>query len=76
MPDFGFSRNRCRFANCLLLESVDDGGFSNVRVSDETDRDLLLVGEEGRELSEELNERTFSERIVDRGVESDGRVRL
>lgn len=76
LPNFGFSWNRCGFANCLLLESVDDRRFTDVGVSDESDRDLFLVGEEGRELTEKLNEGTFSERIVDRGVESDGRVRF
>lgn len=55
LPDFGLPRNGRRFAHGLLLERVDDGRFSHVGVADEADGDLLLVREEGRELSEELD---------------------
>ena len=76
MPNFGLSGNRSGLANGFLLKSVDDRGFADVGVTDESDRDLLLVGEEGGELSEKLDEGSFSERVVDRRVESDGRVSL
>ncbi len=75
LPDFGFSRNRCNVANLLLFESVDDATFPNVWISNETDRNLFLVRVEDRELSKKLNEGTFSERVVDGGMESDGRSR-
>jgi hypothetical protein len=76
LPDLGLSRDRSGLANGLLLERVDDRRLADVGVTDETDRDLLLVRVEGRELTEELDEGTLSERVVDRGVESDGRVSL
>lgn len=76
LPNFGLSGDRSGLANGFLLKSVDDRGFADVGVADESDRDLLLVGEEGGELSEKLDEGSFSERVVDRGVESDGRVSL
>lgn len=74
LPNFGLSGDGSRLADGLLLERVDDGRLADVGVADEADRDLLLVGEEGGELAEELDEGSLSERVVDRGVEGDGGV--
>ena len=76
LPDLGLSGDRGRLAHGLLLERVDDGRLADVRVPDEADRDLLLVREERRELAQELDEGSLSERVVDRRVEGDRRVRL
>lgn len=76
LPHLGLSRDRGSLADGLLLERVDDGRLADVGVSYESDTDLLLVGEESGELTEELDEGSLSERVVDRGVEGDGRVRL
>ena len=76
LPDLRLSWNRRSLAHRLLLERVDDGGFADVGVSDESDRNLLFIGEEGGKLTEELNEGSFTERVVDRGVEGDSRMRL
>lgn len=76
LPDLGLSGNGSGLANGLLLERVDDGRLSDVGVTDEADRNLLLVGEEGGELTEELDEGSLSERVVDGSVESDGGVSL
>lgn len=76
LPDLRLSRDGRSLADGLLLERIDDRGFTDVGVSDESDRNLLFVGEQGGELTEELDERSFTERVVDRGVEGDGRMSL
>jgi hypothetical protein len=69
----GFTGNRCDSADFLLLQRVDDTTLSDVGVSDQTDRDLLLIRVKDRELTQKLDQGTLSERVVDGGVESDGR---
>ena len=76
LPDFGLSRDRRGLADGLLLERVDDRRLADVGVADKADRDLLLVREQGRELPEELDQAPLAERVVDRRVERDRRVRL
>jgi hypothetical protein len=44
LPDFGLSRNRGDGTDFLLLDGVDDTGFTDVGVTDETDGNLFLVG--------------------------------
>jgi hypothetical protein len=55
LPDLGLSGNRSDGTDLLLLDGVDDTGFTDVGVSDETDRNLFLVGMEDRELSQKLD---------------------
>lgn len=43
LPDFCLSWNRSDRAHLLLLDGVDDARLADVGVSDETDRNLLLV---------------------------------
>jgi hypothetical protein len=69
----GFTGNRSDGADLLLLERVDDTTLPDVRIPDQTDRDLLLVRMEDRELSQELDQGSLSERVVDGRMESDGR---
>ena len=76
LPDFGLSGDGSSLANGLLLQRVDDGGLANVGVSNETDRNLLLVGEESGELTEKLDEGSLSEGVIDGGMEGDGGVGL
>lgn len=70
--NLGLSGDRGDGADLLLLESVDDGRLSDVRVSDESDRDLLLIRVKDGKLSKQLDERSLSERVVDRGMEREG----
>lgn len=74
LPTFGLSSDRSSLADGLLLKSVDDTRFTDIGVSDESDGNLLLVGEEGRKLTKKLDKRSLSEGVVDGSVESDGRV--
>lgn len=71
LPDFGFPRDGSDGADFFLFECVDDAGFTSVGVADEADGNLFLVRVEDRELTEELDEGSFTKRIVDRGMEGD-----
>lgn len=71
LPDFGLPRDRSDLADFLALYCVDDTALANIRIADKTDTDLLLLGHEIGELAEELNEGTFTEGVVDRGMEGD-----
>lgn len=75
LPYFGFARDRSDCAYFFLFECVDDAGFTSVWVADETDRDLFLVRVEHRELAEQLDERSFTKRVVDRRVKGDSGCR-
>ena len=75
LPDFRLSRNRSDRADLLLLERVDDTRFTNIWVSDESDGDLLLVRVKDGELSQQLDQGSFTKRVVDTGVTSDSRGR-
>ncbi len=72
MPDFGLSGDWRNGADLLLFQGVDDTALPDIWVSDETDGDLLLVRVEDGKLPEQLDEGTFTEGIVDGGVECDG----
>lgn len=72
LPDLGLSGNGSDGADLLLFEGIDDGGLSDIGVPDETDRDLFLIRVEDRELAEKLDERSFTERVVDGCVKGDG----
>lgn len=61
LPYFGFTRDRSHCAYFFLFECVDDAGFTSVGVADESDRDLFLVRVEHRELTEQLDEGSFTE---------------
>lgn len=61
LPYFGFTGDRRDGAYFFLFECVDDAGFTSVRVADESDRDLFLVRVQHRELTEELDEGSFTE---------------
>ena len=74
LPDFRLSRDRSDFADLLRLDSIDNTALADVGIANETDTDLLLFGHKIGELAEELNERTFTEGVVDGSVESDGGV--
>lgn len=76
MTYLGLSRDGRDSADLLLLERVDDARLANVRVADEADRDLLLVRVKDGKLAEELDERTFSEGVVDRSMEGERRSEL
>jgi hypothetical protein len=73
LPDLGLSGNRGYCADLLLLEGIDDAAFTDVGVSNQTDRNLLLVGMQNRELSQKLDKGTFTERVVDGCMEGDSR---
>ena len=42
-PNFGLSGNWGDFTDLLGANGIDDGGLPNVWITDETDRDLLLI---------------------------------
>jgi hypothetical protein len=73
-PYLCFAWNGRNSANFLFLECVYDAALTHVGVADEPDANLLLVREEGRELSEEGDEGALAKRVVDRGVEGNGRM--
>lgn len=52
LPHLGLARDGCNLAHFLLAQGVDDRRFTCVRVSDETDRDLLAVRMQCRELTQ------------------------
>lgn len=65
LPDFGFTWNGCSSADFLFFQRVDNAGFSYVWISDKTDTDVFLVPVENVKLSEQIDQRAFSERIGD-----------
>ena len=69
----GFTGNGSDGADLFLLERVDDTTLPDVGVPDQPDRDLLLVRVEDRELTQELDQGSLSERIVDGCVKGDRR---
>jgi hypothetical protein len=68
LPDSCFSWNRCTLANFFLFQGVDNGRFSYIRISNETNTDMLLVFVQIIELSQQINQRSFSEGIVQRSM--------
>lgn len=71
LPDLGFTRDGSNIAHLFSLKSVDDGRLASVGISDKTDLDLFLIAVQAGELTQELNERTFAERVVDGCVEGE-----
>ena len=76
LPDFGLARDGCNGADGFGAKRVDDGGFAGVGVANETDRDLFLIRMKSRELTKQLDQGSFAERIIDGGVEGEGRILL
>lgn len=74
LPDLGFSGNRGHGADLLLAQSVDNGRFACVGVSNKPDTDLFAVRMQRRELSQQLDQGTFAKRVVDRRMECKCRV--
>jgi len=72
----GFTRDGCHLADLLLLQGVDDGALSDVRVANQTNADLLLITVQLSELTQQLNQGSLAERVGDAGVESQGWVLL
>lgn len=54
--DLGLSRNWSHCADFAAFEGIDDTAFTNVRISNETNGDLLFIGMQLGELSEELDQ--------------------
>ena len=69
----GFTGNGSDGADLFLLERVDDTTLPDVGVPDQPDRDLLLVRVEDRKLTQELDQGSLSERVVDGCVKGDRR---
>lgn len=76
LPDFRLSRYRRNIAHLLVLDGVDDATLSDIRVPNKSYTDLLLVRHQIAELTKQLDEGTFAEGIVDRGMEGDGGMRF
>jgi hypothetical protein len=76
LPHLGLTRNGSDCADLLVTKGVDDGGLARVGVSNQTNRNLLTVGVERRELTEQSDQGSLAERVVDVGVESQCRVVL
>jgi hypothetical protein len=76
LPNLGLPGQWCHIADLLLLERVDDARLAHVGVADEANADLLLVGMQVGELTQQLNEGAFPERVIDGSVEGDRRVEL
>lgn len=60
--------NGCNTAHLPVLEDVDNTALANVRISNKADADLLPVGMELGELTEELDKGTFAEGMMARGM--------
>ena len=69
MPNLRLTRDRGHSADLLLPKSVDDRRFAGVGVSNEADRNLFPVGVQGGKLAKQLDERTFTKGVIDRGME-------
>lgn len=74
LPHLGLAGDWSHCADLLGTEGVDDGRLSGIRVTDQSNGDLLALRVEGRELAEQLDERSFTEGVVDVGVEGKGGV--
>lgn len=68
--DLGLAGHGGDGADLAALERVDHAALADVRVADEPDGDLLLVGVQLGELAQQLDERTLAEGVVRRCVES------
>jgi hypothetical protein len=74
LPDFGFTRDGSHAANLATFKGVDNAAFPDIGISDETNRNLLLVGVQLGKLAEKLDKGAFTEGVVRRGVERDRRI--
>lgn len=52
LPNLGFTWNGCYIANLFFLEGIDDTRLANIGIADETNGNLLAIGEEGGELAQ------------------------
>uniref|UniRef100_A0A182FLJ1 Uncharacterized protein n=1 Tax=Anopheles albimanus TaxID=7167 RepID=A0A182FLJ1_ANOAL len=68
LPDLRFACDRCHLAHLLATQRIDNGRFADVRVSDETDANLLLVHVQLANLAQKIDERTLTERMRERSV--------
>ena len=64
MPDFCLAGDRRNLTHLPILQGVDDTALTDVRVTNEANRNLFLVRMELRKLAKELNERAFAKRMV------------
>lgn len=62
--DLRLSGYRGDGAAFAALERVDNAALAHVGVADKADRDLLLVGVQLGELTEQLDERTLAKGVV------------
>ena len=69
LPDFGLARNWRYVAHFFLSQRVYNRALASVRIADEADADLFSVFVKFAELSQELNESAFAERVSQAGVE-------
>ena len=70
LPDLGLTSDGRNNAHLLFPQSVDDGRFTSVGITDHAHGDLFTIAVERAELSEKGNQGTFTEAVVDGGVES------
>jgi len=74
LPNLCFTGNRSDCADFLLSECVDDRRLAGIGIANEAYRNLTAVGVESGELAKKRDERALAERVVDGGVESEGRI--
>jgi hypothetical protein len=55
LPDFGLSWNGGDLAHGLAFQGIDDRGFTDIRISNETHTDVLLVFVQNIKLLKKLN---------------------
>lgn len=61
-------------ADLAAFDGINDTALADIRVSNQSDRYLLLVRMQLRELAEELNKGALAKRVVRRGVEGECRI--
>jgi hypothetical protein len=69
LPHLCFTSDGRHNAYLLLSKGVDNRAFACVRVTDHTNRNLLAIAVERRELTKKGDEGTLAEAVVDIGVE-------
>lgn len=70
LPNLGLSRNWCHGTYPLLAKGVDDRRLSSVGIANEANGNLLSRRMKGRELAQKSDERSFTKRVGERGMES------
>ena len=56
----------------LCSQRVDDGGLANIGIPHKPDRDVLLVGAQARQLSQQAQQTALAKGVGDAGMESQG----